>query len=124
MYRRTFITRTTKAFALFAGGVTTAHSLVGCGATELETPGDLPAALAANLGHLADSHYSDLAVAYDTDELYQALLAKEVVSETGEYYPEKVAQLAKGDRHTVYNGFYHTDTELELYSLAYLLNFS
>lgn len=123
MYRRTFITRTTKAFALLAGGVTTAHSLVGCGAAALET-GDLPAALTGNLGHLADSHYSELAVTYETGELYEKLLAKEVVSKTGEYYPEKVAQLAKSDRHTVYSGFYHTDTELELYSLAYLLNFS
>jgi len=76
--------------------------------------------LAANLSPLFDAEFKDAAEDMEPLMLFEELRAKGVIDEHGEINTSTVVELAKTDESIVYKGRYYTQTELDLYSLAYL----
>lgn len=121
MDRRCFISHIGRATA--AGG--TLLPLVGCGIGGEVPPSeggvDIPANLGAAIAHLVDPEYRNYALQSSQSSLYQALVDKGVVTTAGEFDEQAVFAAAQTDALVEYGGFYHTETELQLYGLAYSL---
>ena len=77
--------------------------------------------LAESLEPLFDPLFKDTAADQEPGVFISILLAKGVIDEDDELNSSVLQALAKTDEATGYNGRYYTKTELELYSLAYLL---
>ncbi|BES70180.1 hypothetical protein RE428_11980 [Marinobacter nanhaiticus D15-8W] len=78
--------------------------------------------LRRELAELSDPRFQDYASTLDLETLTDALASKGVVSpEYGVDY-ERLRALATQEPLIVYHGFYYTPSELELYSLAYLVS--
>lgn len=117
MNRRTFLTG--------FGGLLT---LVGFGGYLLPVQGTektgvtVTKKLRRELSELADPRFQDYASTLDLETLTDALATKGVISpEYGVDY-ERLRALATQEQLVVYHGFYYTPSELELYSLAYLVS--
>ena len=76
--------------------------------------------LAANLDSLYDPRFNEAAREIDARTILAELRAKGVIDEDGEIITSVVGELAQTDEAIAYKGRYYTETELELYSLAYL----
>ena len=76
--------------------------------------------LAGNLSPLFDPLFSEAAADVDPGIILKRLIAKGVIDENDEIDTSAVNELARTDQSTEYKGRFFTQTELELYSLAYL----
>lgn len=124
MDRRRFVTRLCSLTAIAGASSAIGLAVSGCKNVESKGIGNLeekPERLAAELAHLADPHFDQYVSQSDGDDLYQTLLYKGVVSDAGELYEGSVAAAAPLDDLIEYNGFYYTETELQLYGLASML---
>lgn len=121
MNRRLFVSQlgSLSAFVSMSGLL----GLTGCSKDSRPSGGPtaIPEALQGEIAHLADMHFEDFAKREDENALYQNLLEKGILTDTGEYSEEAVAAIASIDATLEYRGFYYTQTEMELYSLAFLL---
>lgn len=124
MDRRLFVSRMGSMAALLS--TSGLLGLSGCSENKKQnTSGasdEIPTPLQASIAHLGSSHFAEYAVREDALSLYQVLLQKGVVTDTGEYIEASVAAIAPTDDTLQYREFYYTQTEMELYSLALLLN--
>lgn len=78
-------------------------------------------ALVDNLAPLADAHFQGIATGQNAASLRATLTAKGVISASGRVRSDVLRSLARTDPLKVYRGHVYSATELELYSLAYLL---
>lgn len=117
MNRRTFLTGIGGwlTFVGFGGYLLPVHS------TE-KTAVTVTRKLRRELAALADPRFRDYASTLDLETLTDALATKGIISpEYGVDY-ERLRALASQEPLVVYHGFYYTPSELELYSLAYLVS--
>ncbi|WP_166263484.1 hypothetical protein [Marinobacter caseinilyticus] len=86
-------------------------------------PGDTDApalSLSAQLAELADPQFSDYSAGWSLSALRSEMARKGVISTRHGINYEKLTELTRREPLMVYKGFYYTQTELELYALAYL----
>ena len=83
--------------------------------------GSIDRELAKSLDPLFDSKFKKAAESIGSD-VVNALRAKGVINRVGKINTSIVTKLARTDRVIVYKGRYYTQTELELYGLAYLVH--
>ena len=76
--------------------------------------------LDAQLGQLEDPHFRDYSVGRSINALHSELARKGVISTHLGINHKKMISLARHEPLIIYKGFYYTQTELELYALAYL----
>ncbi len=76
--------------------------------------------LSAQLAELADPHFRDYSVGRSVNVLHSEMEHKGVISIHHGINYKKVINLARHEPLIIYKGFYYTQTELELYALAYL----
>lgn len=125
MDRRRFVTRLGTLTAIAGANGAIGLALNGCAgggsrSKDIDELTEKPEGLASELAHLADPHFDQYVIENNGDDLYQTLLYKGVVSDTGELFQDSVAAAAPLDALVEYKGFYYTETELELYGLAYV----
>ncbi|MCL7945438.1 hypothetical protein [Marinobacter sp. ATCH36] len=77
-------------------------------------------ALSKQLAELADPLFSDYSAGRSPDALHKELSRKGVISTHHGINHTQVISLARYEPLIIYKGFYYTQTELELYALAYL----
>lgn len=119
MNRRTLLTRLS-AGMLWLG-------ISGCARGVLNRPhpgsGDrvaLTTPLKEQLAGLADPHFRDYSSGRSVGALHARMVYKGVISARRGIHHEQLALLARREPLVIYKGFYYTQTELELYALAYL----
>jgi hypothetical protein len=78
--------------------------------------------LSAQLAELADPHFRDYSEGRSVNALHSEMAHKGVISLHHGINYKKVINLARHEPLIIYKGFYYTQTELELYALAYLHN--
>ncbi|MFL1452856.1 hypothetical protein ACJO5Y_00245 [Marinobacter sp. GN3S48] len=76
--------------------------------------------LSEQLAELADPLFRDYSAGRSVDALHSELAHKGVISTHHGIDHNKVINLARHEPLIIYKGFYYTQTELELYALAYL----
>lgn len=76
--------------------------------------------LSKQLAELADPLFRDYSAGRSVDALYSELAHKGVISTHHGINHKKVINLARHEPLVIYKDFYYTQTELELYALAYL----
>ncbi len=76
--------------------------------------------LSDQLAVLADPFFRDYSAGRSLDALVSKMAHKGVISAHHGINHEKVNNLARHEPLVIYKGFYYTQTELELYALAYL----
>lgn len=106
MDRRTFLVGLGSAAAWLSVG--------GCTWPMLETP------LHTQLAMLADPRFREYAESQSLPALYSAMKTKGIISVRHGIRHDKLMTLARQEPLIVYQGFYYTQTELDLYALAYL----
>lgn len=72
------------------------------------------------LAELADPLFRDYSAGRSVDALHSEMAHKGVISTHHGINHKKVINLARHEPLIIYKGFYYTQTELELYALAYL----
>ena len=77
--------------------------------------------LAERLAPLLRPRFKEAAASRESSTMIAELMAKGVIDENDELHSSVVQDLARTDEVVRYNGRYYTQTEIELYSLAYLL---
>lgn len=104
-------------------------SISGCARLVLKgrppESGDITATttpLSDQLAELADPLFRDYSAGRSVDALHSELAHKGVISIDHGINHKKVISLARHEPLIIYKGFYYTQTELELYALAYLHN--
>ncbi len=78
--------------------------------------------LATQVKSLFDPMFRQAAKTMEPGNIFTTLRGKGVILENGVLDPSVVTQLAKTDQIIMYEGRYYTQTELELYCLAYVLH--
>lgn len=78
--------------------------------------------LSSNLNPFFDPLFKDAGNNKEPGDILAALRSKGVINEKGEVNAEVVKKMAKTDEIIKYKGHYYSQTELELYSFAYLIN--
>lgn len=76
--------------------------------------------LSEQLAELADPLFREYSAGRSVDALYSELAHKGVISTHHGINHKKVISLARHEPLVIYKDFYYTQTELELYALAYL----
>ncbi|WP_152205010.1 hypothetical protein [Marinobacter changyiensis] len=76
--------------------------------------------LSDQLAQLADPFFRDYSAGRSVDALRSEMAHKGVISTHHGINHEKMINLARQEPLIIYKGFYYTQTELELYALAYL----
>jgi len=76
--------------------------------------------LSAQLAELADPYFREYSAGRSVYALHSAMARKGVISTHHGINHNKVISLARHEPLIIYKGFYYTQTELELYALAYL----
>ncbi len=76
--------------------------------------------LSEQLAELADPLFRDYSAGRSGDALHSEMVHKGVISTQHGINHKKVVDLARHEPLVIYKGFYYTQTELELYALAYL----
>lgn len=76
--------------------------------------------LSLRLKSLFNPLFKELAENSDSDLLYIKLQNKGVIDQKGELNIVAVKNLARTDEVIAYKGYYYSQTEIELYNLAYL----
>lgn len=71
---------------------------------------------------IADERFGDYAASRGEPELFSSLTGKGIISVRDGVQHEKLAALAQEEPLVEYQGFYYTQTELELYALAFLVS--
>lgn len=79
-----------------------------------------PTSLSAQLAALADPHFREYSAGWSVYALHSEMAHKGVTSIHHGINLKKVINLARHEPLIIYKGFYYTQTELELYALAYL----
>lgn len=100
-------------------------TLLGCSDSQqrpaLKSDDRIPTSLRQDLAQLVHAEFSSHAEQHEEVALYRRLLDKGVLSELGQYQPGRLEDIMRIEPMQEYQGFYYTETELELYTLAYLL---
>jgi len=118
-----------RTFTLLAGLSAAATSLSISGCARLLLNGRPPGSggitapttpLSEQLAELADPLFRDYAAGRSVDALHSELAQKGVISTRQGIHHEQIINLARHDPLVIYKDFYYTQTELELYALAYL----
>ncbi|MEX2475618.1 hypothetical protein [Marinobacter sp.] len=116
-----------RTFLIGLSAAVTWLSVSGCGRLMLNgralERGDIASprtALNKQLVELSDPFFSDYSAGRSLDALHMALLYKGVISTHHGINRKQVICLARHEPLIIYKGFYYTQTELELYALAYL----
>ena len=121
MDRRSLLTSLTALAAwLSLGGC--ARLVAGRQARGKRDQTDAAAALNDQLAELADPHFRDYSTGKSVPELQSALARKGVISSGRGIDHERLTTLARQEPLRLYQGYFYTQTELDLYALAYLLN--
>ena len=111
MNRRSFLKYSTASVVSFSAGVAGYHFLFGRKESRL----------ALNLKPLFDPSFKEMAENMEPCMIFSELRNKDVIQSNGDLNTSAVHKLARTDQTTAYKGTYYTQTELELYSLAYLI---
>lgn len=82
--------------------------------------GDITSPLGQQLAELANPLFHEYSATRSVDALHSEMVYKGVISPHHGIDHARVVSLARHDPLVVYQGFYYTQTELELYALAYL----
>ncbi|WP_417543698.1 hypothetical protein [Marinobacter sp.] len=91
----------------------------------LPESGDIEApttTLSDQLAELADPLFLEYSAGWSVDALHSEMAYKGVISTRHGINHKKMINLALHEPLIIYKGFYYTQTELELYALAYLLS--
>ena len=121
MNRRSILTSLTALAAwLSLGGC--ARLVAGGQARGRRDQTDAAAALNDQLAELFAPHFRDYSKGKSVPELQSALARKGVISSGRGIDHKRLAKLARQEPLTLYQGYFYTQTELDLYALAYLLN--
>lgn len=113
-----------RSFILQAGSMAAVAVLSGATALTghaLQAP-QIPAAVVNELAEFAHPRFAQFATSTSPAALYASLSQKGVISAEGSLQREQLVALAQQENLIVYDSFYYTPSELELYSLAWLLN--
>ena len=78
--------------------------------------------LSVKFEHLFDALFKDLAINKNPAVIFSELMVKGVVDESGAIKSSVVEELSKTDEIIEYKGRYYSETELDLYSLAFLVH--
>jgi len=111
MSRRSFLIYSGLSVILIAAGIKGYTSFFG----------SIDRKLAKNLAPLFDSKFKKASDNIGPD-IITGLRAKGVINRAGKINTSIVTKLARTDRVLVYKGRYYTQTELDLYGLAYLIH--
>ena len=76
--------------------------------------------LSEQLAELADPLFRDYSTGRSVNALHSVMVQKGVLSPDRGVNHQKVINLTRHEPIVIYKGFYYTQTELELYALAYL----
>ncbi len=76
--------------------------------------------LSEQLAELADPFFRDYSAGRSVDALHSEMARKGVISIHHGISHKKLVSIARYEPLIIYKGFYYTQTELELYTLAYL----
>jgi hypothetical protein len=76
--------------------------------------------LSEQLAELADPLFRDYSTGRSVNALHSVMVHKGVLSRDHGVNHQKLINLGRHDPLVIYKGFYYTQTELELYALAYL----
>ena len=74
--------------------------------------------LQGSICSIADQRFTAAADQYDLPSLVSTLLQKGVLSASGAFHAERIRALAATDPLVIYDDFYYTETELQVYALA------
>lgn len=77
--------------------------------------------LAMELRRYYDPAFLLSPILHDPDKLIVSLARKGIITESGKIDPDAIRRNAEFDRQIAFSGFYYTESEYELYSLAYFL---
>ncbi|WP_166253465.1 hypothetical protein [Marinobacter salicampi] len=97
-----------------AGLVFSGRSSERAGTAAVKTPLD------KQLAELADPFFHDYATGKSVDTLFSEMARTGVISTQHGINHDKLASMARYEPLRRYKGFYYTQTELDLYALAYL----
>lgn len=81
---------------------------------------DSATSLSKQLAEMADPLFRDYSVGRSMEVLLAEMIQKRVISTRQGIIHNRLISLARHEPLVVYKGFYYTQTELELYALAYL----
>lgn len=108
--------------ALIVGSVVSVVALsLGIG-TILHYPGNKQSRLAENLQPIFDASFKNALPGKEGGSLLSVLIAKDIIGENGEVRPLVLEELAKTDQAIKFKGKYYSQTEMELYRLAYIVH--
>ena len=113
-----------RIFLLGIGASVVSFSLGGCAwhsQQSYHTAG-YSASLKAQLADLADPRFLEYAQNLSVQTLYTKLELNGVISATEGINYKKLSTLARQEPMVIYQGFYYTQTELDLYALAHLIS--
>ena len=110
MDRRTF---------LIGLGISSIAAIGAIGGISLLRPGK--ESLCDTLKPLFDPTFEKITAGKDTNTLLAELKRKKVITETGVFDQSVIEKLAETDQMIGFDGYFYTQTELEVYPLAFLL---
>jgi hypothetical protein len=70
---------------------------------------------------LSDPSFENISAGKEAETLLAELRRKRVITESGLFDPSAIEKLAETDPLVSFDGYFYTQTELEVYSLAFLL---
>jgi hypothetical protein len=70
---------------------------------------------------LFDPSFEKITTGKDANMLLSELRRKKVITENGVFDPSVIERLAETDQMVSFDGYFYTQTELEIYTLAFLL---